>query len=255
MKPDKRLGDYKKLSSKYWNKEYQEIDWKVTHNAGSKDKTFNLASREIDFFLDPTEKKMIDLLEDKENNPYPTFSDDFWPAHSKLSDYLEDFSTKKVLDYGCGSLGRYSIELSKRFGFVWGVDIASEAINRAKAEVKSRGVQNVRLLQNDGTSIPLPSNFVDFIFSNLVLQHIGNIEVNYALADEFIRVLKPGGVMRIEYLDGSQRKRDGHSSPSEGNGITRDDLEKMYSAKDGIKIESISEGHPWLWVTITKEKS
>lgn len=248
------LDNYKLMASRYWNEEYRKIDWRVTHNAGSKEKTFNLASREIDFFLYPTKEKMFSLLEDSENNPYPTFSDDFWPAHKDINCYISDLENKVALDYGCGSLGRYTIELSKRFSFVWGVDISSEAVSKAKKESQLRGVRNVSFMQNDGVSLPIPSDSIDFIFSNLVLQHIGDIQVNYILASEFIRVLKPGGLMRIEYLDGSQRKEDSHQSPAEGNGITMDDLNRMYPVSAGVKIESISEGHPWLWVTITKER-
>lgn len=246
-----RVKEYKARSNYYWDSEYKKLNWKVTHNAGSKEKTVNLANREIDLFLDPTKKKIEDLLKDEENNPYPTFTEDFI-NHSPISDFIEDFSEATVLDYGCGSLARYSIELGKRFKYVYGVDISGEAIKLAKGEVKKSGLKNVALMKNNGSSIPLPSNFVDFVFSNLVLQHIGNIEINYMLAKEFMRILKPGGVIRVEYLDGSQRKKDSFESVAEGNGVTERDLQRMYE-ENGGKIKSVSEGHPWLWVTVIKE--
>lgn len=248
-----RLSTYRAQSSRYWNKEYKNMGWKVTHNAGSREKTVLLAKREIDLFLWPTKEKLEALFADEENNPYPTFSKDFL-NHLSIDEYLDNLSEKTVLDYGCGSLARYSIALSEHFKYVWGIDISSEAINLAKKEVKSLDVKNVTFMQNDGVSINFPPNVFDFIFSNLVLQHIGNIEVNYKLASEFIRVLKPGGVMRLEYLDGSQRKDDSHAHPAEGNGITREDLAEMY--KDpSVEIVSISEGFPWLWITVVKNET
>lgn len=246
---NKRLEFYKWDAAQYWNKEYKTIDWKAVHDAGGREKTVALAAREIDLFLFPTEEKIEGLITDTENNPFPTFSRDY-VNHRPLTDYISDLETATVLDYGCGSLARYSIEFSKRFKRVYGIDISSEAIKLARSEVIKKERKNVVLMQNNGVNLPLPSNYIDFIFSNLVLQHIGNIEVNYAIAEEFLRVLKPGGVMRIEYLDGSARKDDLFAHPAEGSGITRDDLQKMY----GDRIVSVSEETPWLWVTILKEE-
>jgi len=40
--------------------------------------------------------------------------------------------------------------------------------------------------------IPLPSEFVDIIFTVNAIDHVNNFEI---MCDEIIRVLKPGGIL------------------------------------------------------------
>ncbi|MEQ9087104.1 MAG: class I SAM-dependent methyltransferase [Pontimonas sp.] len=235
---------YTRLARSYWDKEYKAHDWTVTHNAGDKQKTTDLAEREMSLFLSPTPEKVKALLE-YEHNPYPTFTPDF----AKHPSYqIQENQT--ALDYGCGSLARYSKALSRRFSSVIGLDVSEEAISKARSELNSTEQEKISLRTCDGFSLDLASESVDFIFSNLVLQHIGSLPVLRSLASEFIRVLKPGGMMRLEYLDGSQRKPEQFFSVVEGTGMKKSDLYSMFK---GAKLECITEQHPWLWVTVTKE--
>lgn len=244
-----RLKRYKEVSYLYWNEQYKKIGWPVVHNAGSKQKTIDLAEKEMDLFLYPTKEKCKSLIEDKENNPYPTFTSDFY-KHPSIDEL--GINREKALDYGCGSLGRYTIALKKYFNYVYGLDVSSEAIRLAKKEVLERSVKGVYFILNDGLSIPYPSNFVDFIFSNLVLQHIGNKDANKQIAKEFVRVLKSGGAFRLEYLDSSSKKGDDFFSPVEGNGFTQDEIIQMYKPL-GIEVICMTEEKPYLWVTGIKK--
>jgi SAM-dependent methyltransferase len=245
-KSDEQLDLYSRIAQAYWNNEYTINDTRhVVHNAGSDLKTILLAEREIDLFLFPTEEKCLSLLSDKKLNPFPTFCESF-SEHPPV-----DTKFDAVLDYGCGGFARYSIVLSKYFKKVYGVDISSEAIKLGKARLRDKKIKNVILMCNNGIKIPIGDNSVNFIFSNLVLQHIGNLEVLKLLAYEFCRVLKPGGMVRLEYLDGSSRKNDYHQSPVEGNGISKEELEKIYD-EVGMKTVCVTEDKGCTWITARK---
>lgn len=244
-------SNYTKEAHSYWNEQYDYQGYKVVHNAGTEEKTFNLADREIDFFLWPSQEKSDSLMNDKENNPYPTFDKNFASQHKSISNYFERLNDKIALDYGCGILGRYTFALAKHFKMVYGIDIASNAIEGCNAKKIELDSKNTSFQVNDGITIRLPNNFVDFIFSNLVLQHIGYKEGIFAILKEFSRILKSGGIMRLEFLDSSQNRPDGFFSVVEGCGMNvveiRDKVKKC-----GISIESYSEEHPYLWLTMKK---
>lgn len=244
----KREDVYKISANLYWDQQYKTVGWQTVHDSGGLEKTEALAEREIDLFLYPTEKKTNDLLYDKENNPYPTMTPDMYLHPS----FNKDTKSCVALDYGCGGLARYTAALSSHFKFVYGVDVSVEGVRMGKQRLKERSIKNAILNVCDGMSLKFGDNFFDFIFSNLVLQHIGNKDVNLALAREFGRCLKPGGMMRLEYLDKSQKKADDFFSPVEGNGISAEELEPEYN-KSGCRIICSTEKHPWFWITVVKD--
>jgi len=92
-----------------------------------------------------------------------------------------------VLDLGCGS-GRealQAVELVGPTGLVFGLDSAAEAlISDASCH------PNIRWLRADARAIPLPTTSVDVVFSNCVLNQIG--DKSRALAEVW-RILKPQG--------------------------------------------------------------
>lgn len=248
LSEDERKSFYKGIAKKYWDVQYLTEGWKTVHDAGGLDKTEDLAEREIDLFLWPTQEKTESLICDKENNPYPTMTGDMW-KHPPLPLDLSNFV---ALDYGCGGLARYTASLSKYFKFVCGVDVSSEAIVMAKNRIKQRKLKNnISLSVCDGVSLSFPSNYFDFIFSNLVLQHIGNKEVLSNLASEFARTLKPGGIARLEYLDSTQKKQENFFSPVEGNGVTLEEVSSWFD-KYSCKVVCHTESFPWLWITVRK---
>ena len=97
-----------------------------------------------------------------------------------------------VLDLGSG--GGIDVLLSARrvgtTGKVYGLDMTDEMLALARDNQRKAGVGNVEFLKGDIQAIPLPSNSVDVVISNCVINLAP--DKREVLAEAF-RVLKPGG--------------------------------------------------------------
>lgn len=110
---------------------------------------------------------------------------------------LLDYSAP-ALDFGCG-VGRLTRALAGQFSESWGVDISRTMI--AKARDLNRDVPNCRFLLNETDELgSLSNSYFGFIYSSIVLQHIGPRLVRKYL-NELVRVLKPGGVLVFQITD------------------------------------------------------
>ena len=97
-----------------------------------------------------------------------------------------------VLDLGSG--GGIDVILSARrvgpAGRAYGLDMTDDMLALARQNAAEAGVTNVEFLRGRIEEIPLPSNSVDVIISNCVINLSG--DKRRVLAEAF-RVLKPGG--------------------------------------------------------------
>ncbi len=97
-----------------------------------------------------------------------------------------------VLDLGAG--GGIDVLLSARrvgaTGKAYGLDMTDEMLALALENKAKAGATNVEFLKGHIESIPLPSNTVDVIISNCVINLSGD---KPAVLREAFRVLKPGG--------------------------------------------------------------
>jgi ubiquinone/menaquinone biosynthesis C-methylase UbiE len=99
----------------------------------------------------------------------------------------------KALDFGCG-VGRLSRALAKRFRKVAAVDISESMLAEAKA-ANSALFPNIDFVHNTVPDLQIfTSETFDFIYSNIVLQHIAR-PYQEAFLREFCRLLTPGGIM------------------------------------------------------------
>lgn len=97
-----------------------------------------------------------------------------------------------VVDVGCGS--GYSLpKLAQRFAprDLVGVDLDPGMLAAARAECERAGVP-ARLVEASSARMPLPDASADLLFCHQTFHHL--VEQEAALA-EFLRVLKPGGVL------------------------------------------------------------
>lgn len=108
-----------------------------------------------------------------------------------------------ALDIGCG-VGRLSRALATRFASVEGIDISPPMVAEA-GRFAPPVPANVRyqVCAGDG-SIPLADATVDFAFSFLVLQHLPTEALVAAYLRSLGRVLRPGGVARLQ-VNGHRR--------------------------------------------------
>lgn len=108
-----------------------------------------------------------------------------------------------ALDIGCG-LGRLSRALASRFESVEAVDISREMIARAEAFSPPSPANLVfSVCEGDG-SLPNRTASIDFAFSYLVFQHLPRVSLVARYLGELARVLRPGGVARVQ-LNGVRR--------------------------------------------------
>lgn len=109
-----------------------------------------------------------------------------------LTPFLADPEELSVLEIGHGG-GRILAAASRAFKDAVGVDIHNNN-EKVLQELASRGIENVRLIQTDGQTIPLDQESVDVVYSFIVLQHVEKMSILEKYVSEAHRVLKPGGL-------------------------------------------------------------
>lgn len=145
--------------SQYWN--HNVSNWKVANHleVGSKD------------FFEEVERYRFDKL-------------DYLP---KVIDY-NGYANKTVLDIGCGLATDLS-RFAKGGAKVSGIDIAPQAIELAKQNFATRGLEG-DFNTMDGELLSYPDNSFDFIYCHTVLHFTPKPQ---QMINEIQRVLKPGG--------------------------------------------------------------
>jgi SAM-dependent methyltransferase len=101
---------------------------------------------------------------------------------------FDGYKGKKVIEVGCGAavdLARFA----KGGAVVTGVDLASSAIELARANFQQQGLEG-EFRVADGESLPFEDNTFDFVYAHGVVQYTANPQ---KLVEECRRVLKPGG--------------------------------------------------------------
>lgn len=151
-----------------------------------------------------------------------------------------------ILDIGFGH-GHSLWMLEEYFNptTIIGLDVDPKAKNRAKENIKKCRCA-VEILHSDAAYIDIPDNSVDMIFCHQSFHHLVNQE---RAAQEFFRVLKPGGV----FLFAESTRRYIHSftirflfrHPMSVQKSDKEYIELITNAGFTIKPESVSR--PFLW--------
>ena len=101
-----------------------------------------------------------------------------------------------AVEVGSG-LGRVCKALSARFDNVIGVDISPEMVTRATELV---GGPNISFVVGDGSSLSsIDDGVADLVLTFTVFQHIPDVGVIESYLQEIGRVLKPGGVLIMQW--------------------------------------------------------
>jgi 2-polyprenyl-3-methyl-5-hydroxy-6-metoxy-1,4-benzoquinol methylase len=102
---------------------------------------------------------------------------------------------RRVLDYGAG-FGRLAIPIAERAGYVYGLDILPEVLEKGAELARERNLDNIEFL--DASHLEELAGKYDFVISHWVFQHIPTREGERIFAT-ILRDLRPGGVGAVHF--------------------------------------------------------
>jgi len=104
--------------------------------------------------------------------------------------------SRRALEIGCGP-GRLMRPMSRHFGEIHGVDVSDEMI--AQASIKLADIPHAHPRHTSGSDLAaFADETFDFVYSYAVFQHIPSAAVVFDYFRETVRVLKPGGIARLQ---------------------------------------------------------
>lgn len=131
--------------------------------------------------------------------------DDFFATAKPHMDQLFSFACSggvprrfdRALEFGCGA-GRFLSHFQQRFAEVWGVDVSEEMLALARKH-------NPRCKFHLSAAPDLgffPDDHFDLVYSFLVLQHLPDRAMITQYVREFMRIVRPGGLVAFQVPDG-----------------------------------------------------
>lgn len=165
---------------------------------------------------------------------------------------LEQRGGWRALEIGCGP-GRLMRPMSRHFLEIHGVDVSDEMI--ALAREKLRDVPNAHPHSTDGASLSLfEDDSFDYVYSFAVFQHIPSREVVLQYLREIRRVLKVGGLARLQ-LNGLPRGVGETYDTWSGARFSSSEILEFTAARDlqVLSLEGVST--QYMWTTWRKHPS
>lgn len=162
-----------------------------------------------------------------------------------IKKYLAERPLPTILEIGCG-VGRLSEFLAPNAEFLYGADISEEMISVTKKRLGH--VKNADFYATDGLGFPIEDSSVDIIFSALVFQHMPSIEIIRRNIQEIGRVLKPGGLAKIQLRAVPVSKDHWYY----GRSVGQNEVEGLVENTPLLILKSELEGfwqkHLWTWL-------
>jgi SAM-dependent methyltransferase len=121
------------------------------------------------------------------------------PTIRRLHELLGPKGAGSVCDVGCGP-GHLALSFGGAASRIVGVDAAPNMLRQFEKLAKERGVI-IETVQAYAGNIPLPDGSFDAVVSRLAPHHFP--EINAAIR-EIVRLAKPGGVVAVIDLEGSE---------------------------------------------------
>jgi len=156
---------------------------------------------------------------------------------------------RRALELGCGP-GRLMRPMSRNFGELHGVDVSDEMIRLAEARFS--GASGMHLHATSGSDLaPLSADYFDFVYSYAVFRHIPGRDIVLSYFDEIRRVLKPGGIARLQLsgLAPNGKKPD----TWDGVRLTRGEIVDYTRDHDFQLLALEGAGTPDMWTTWRKQ--
>lgn len=162
-----------------------------------------------------------------ENELYPPKAIAFMQGVKALLEG-NDFSGKRVLDYGCG-IGQIGKLVKERGADVVGVDISDKLLEVAGKHIKA--------VKADGTRLPFEDESFDYVMAFMVLHIIEDIDKPLA---EIARVLKSGGKFFYGIVDPHSDRWDTEKGVAYRDWSTYDQVEErvwVFNLTDGRRFD------------------
>ncbi len=163
---------------------------------------------------------------------------------------IEQRGEWKALEIGCGP-GRLMRPMSRYFVEIHGVDVSDEMI--ALAREKLRDIPNAHPHATDGASLAqFADESFDFVYSYAVFQHIPNREVVFQYLREIRRVLKVGGLTRLQF-NGLPRGASDSFNTWSGARFSAGELLEFATFQDFQVLAMENASTQYLWTTWRKQ--
>lgn len=158
-------------------------------------------------------------------------------------------SEARFLEIGCGP-GRLMKPMSELCAEIHGVDVSDEMIERARRNLA--GIAHAHPHVGTGSTLErFAGGSFDFVYSYAVFQHIPSREVVFSYLEETVRVLKPGGVARLQ-LNGLPPDAREFTTWA-GVRISASEIRQFCGAR-GIQLLALEGlGTQYMWTTWRKQ--
>lgn len=156
--------------------------------------------------------------------------------------------SRRFLEIGCGP-GRLLRPMSERCAEIHGVDVSDEMVARARCNLT--GIDHAHAHVGTGSTL---ENFADesfdFVYSYAVFQHIPSRDVVFSYLREAVRVLKPGGLARLQ-INGLPKDTTDYTTWS-GVRISGAEI-REFAQEQGLQLLALEGLHTqYMWTTWRK---
>ena len=156
----------------------------------------------------------------------------------------------KALEIGCGP-GRLMRPMSRHFAEIHGVDVSDEMIARARERLGD--MPNAHLHVSDGASLAeFPEGSFDFAYSYAVFQHVPGRDIIAAYMREIHRVLKIGGLARLQFNGMPARSGEALDTWA-GARLTSSEVIEFTQMRDIQLLALEGTGTQYMWTTWKKQ--
>lgn len=156
-------------------------------------------------------------------------------------------ATRRFLEIGCGP-GRLMRPLSELCGEIHGVDVSDAMIAQARKNLA--GIPHAHPHHGTGSTLEFSDNSFDFVYSYAVFQHIPSRDVVMNYLRETQRVLKPGGLARLQ-INGLPLTSKAYTT-WEGVRIQADEI-RRFARNYGLQLLALEGAQTqYMWTTLRK---
>lgn len=158
------------------------------------------------------------------------------------------FANRRALEIGCGP-GRLLRPMSRHFCEIHGIDVSDEMVKLARHKLAD--IPNAFPHHAGGSDLALfPDQHFSFVYSYAVFQHIPSAEVVFSYLRETVRVLRPGGIARLQ-INGLPKTSKTYTTWA-GVRISADEI-RTFAHEHGIELLALTGVETqYMWTTWRK---